>query len=163
MYTIDFSKHSVNWFQSYLINGTFLVNLGNVFSELACVYSGVPQGPILDPLLLPIYINDMSQAVRCNIFFTLMIHILLVNKKILMKLIQPHFDYACYLNLTKKLRNRIQTSQNKHIRFCLQLDKMTHISRKEFETLKWLPVTERFNQCITQLFLSTLMINALNM
>ena len=43
----------------------------------------------------------------------------------------------------------MKTSQNKCIRFCLQLDKMTHISRKEFETLNWLPVTERFNQCIT--------------
>ena len=65
-------------------------------------------------------------------------------------LIQPHFDYTCsawYPNLTKKLKNRIQTSQNKCIRFCLQLDKMTHISHKEFETLNWLPVTERFSQC----------------
>ena len=25
---------------------------------------------------------------------------------------------------------------------------MAHISHKEFETLNWLPVTERFNQCI---------------
>ena len=38
--------------------------------------------------------------------------------------------------------------------------KITHISDKEFETQNWLPVTERFNQHI-QLFLSTLMINAL--
>ena len=46
-------------------------------------------------------------------------------------LIQPHFDYACsawYPNLTKKLKNSIQTSQNKCIYFCLQLDEMTHIS-----------------------------------
>ena len=53
-------------------------------------------------------------------------------------LIQPHFDYACsawYLDLTKKLKNRVQTSQNKCIRFCLKLDKMIHISHKEFETL----------------------------
>ena len=66
-------------------------------------------------------------------------------------LIQPHFDYACsawYPNLTKKLKNRIQTSQNKCTRFCLQLDKMTHIFREKFETLNWLPMTERFNQCI---------------
>ena len=65
-------------------------------------------------------------------------------------LIQPHFDYACsawYLNLTAKLKNRIQTSQNKCIRFWLQLDKMTHISHKEFKILNWLRVTERFNQC----------------
>ena len=69
-------------------------------------------------------------------------------------LIQPHFDYACsawYRNLTKILKNRIHTSQNKCIHFCLQLDKMTHISHKEFETLNWLPVTERLNQCINSI------------
>ena len=53
--------------------------------------------------------------------------------------IQPHFDYACsawYPNLSKKLKHKIQTnSQNKCIRFCLQLDKMSHISEKEFETI----------------------------
>ena len=28
---------------------------------------------------------------------------------------------------------------------------MTHISHKEFGTLNWLPVTERFNQCINSI------------
>ena len=28
---------------------------------------------------------------------------------------------------------------------------MTYISYKEFETLNWLPVTERFNQCISSI------------
>ena len=50
-----------------------------------------------------------------------------------------------YPKLTKKLKNKIQTSQNKCISFCLQLDKMADISRKKFETLNGLPVTERFN------------------
>ena len=39
-------------------------------------------------------------------------------------LTQPHFDYVCtawYPNLTKNIKNRIQTSQSKCIRFCLQL------------------------------------------
>ena len=51
-------------------------------------------------------------------------------------LTQPHFVYACsawYPNLSKKLKNIIQTLQNKCIRFCLQSDKMSHISQKEFE------------------------------
>ena len=52
-----------------------------------------------------------------------------------------------YPNLSKKLKNRIQTSQNKCIRFCLQLDKMSHISQKEFEAINWLPFKERYNQC----------------
>ena len=66
-------------------------------------------------------------------------------------LIQPHFDYASsawYPNLTQKMKNKIQIKQNKCIQYCLQLDKMTHISKKEFETLNWLPIKNRFNQSI---------------
>ena len=69
-------------------------------------------------------------------------------------LIQPHFDYACsawYPNHSKNLKNRIQTLQNKCIRFCLQLDKMSHISQKEFETINWLPIKERYNQCVNSI------------
>ena len=32
LYAIGFSKHAANWFQSYLSNRSFLVNLGNNFS-----------------------------------------------------------------------------------------------------------------------------------
>ena len=66
LYAIGFSKHSVNWFRSYLINRTFLVNLGNAFSQPACVSSGVRHGS--GPLLFLIYINDTSQAVKCALF-----------------------------------------------------------------------------------------------
>ena len=68
MYAIGFSKHSVNSFRSYLTNITFLVNLGNVFSQPACLSSGIRQGSILVPLLFLIYINKISQAVKWNIF-----------------------------------------------------------------------------------------------
>ena len=71
-------------------------------------------------------------------------------------LIQPHFDYACsacYPNLSKKLKTRIQILQNKCIRFCLQLDKMSDISQKEFETINWLPIKERYNQYVNSVAL----------
>ena len=75
---------------------------------------------------------------------------LIINKKNdAQKTLDAYF--AWYPNLTKKLKNRIQTSQNKCIRFCLKLDKTAQISHKEFETLNWLPVTERFNQCINSI------------
>ena len=68
LYAIGFSKHTISRFQSYLSNRSFLVNLGNNFSQPASVSCGVPQGSILGPLLFLIYVNDMSQAVKCDLF-----------------------------------------------------------------------------------------------
>ena len=64
--------------------------------------------------------NKLKFIYRRNRFITPTLRRLLCNA-----LIQPHFDYACsawYSDLTKTLKNRIQTSQNKCIRFSLQLD-----------------------------------------
>ena len=41
---IGFSDHTVKWFQSYLSNHKFMVNLGNSFSEVSNILCGVPQG-----------------------------------------------------------------------------------------------------------------------
>ena len=68
LHPIGFSKHSVNWFQFHFLNKTFLVNLGDTFSQPTCVSSGVPQVSIPGPLLFLMYFNDMSQAVKCNVF-----------------------------------------------------------------------------------------------
>ena len=38
--------------------------------------------------------------------------------------------------------------QNKCIPFCLQLEKMSTISHKEFKDSNWLPVINRFEQCV---------------
>ena len=57
-------------------------------------------------------------------------------------------NYACsvwYPKFSEKLKNEIQISQNKCIRFCLQLNEMPHISQREFETINWLAIKERFS------------------
>ena len=51
-------------------------------------------------------------------------------------------------NLNKKLKNKIQTTQNKCFRFSLNLDKMAHISQNEFVKLNWLPINDEINQCV---------------
>ena len=66
-------------------------------------------------------------------------------------LIQPRFDYVCpawYPNLTEKTKKKIQIMQIKCIRFCLRLDKMHHISEKDFRLINWLPTSKRVDQCI---------------
>ena len=66
-------------------------------------------------------------------------------------LVHPHFDYACsawYPNLTQNLRKKLQTTQNKCIRFCLQLGNRSHIGATEFKQINWLPINERFSQCV---------------
>ena len=65
---IGFSDHTVKWFQSYLSNRKFMVNLENSFSEVSNISCGVPQGSILGPLLFLIYVNDMPMPVKCNLF-----------------------------------------------------------------------------------------------
>ena len=68
LYPTGFLKHTVNWFKSYLSNRSFLINLGNKFSQPASVSCGVPQGSILGPLLFLISVKTMSQAVKCHLF-----------------------------------------------------------------------------------------------
>ena len=66
---IGFSDHTVKWFQSYLSNRKFMVNLENSFSEVSSISCYVPQGSILGPLLFLVYVNDMPMAVKCDLFF----------------------------------------------------------------------------------------------
>ena len=67
-------------------------------------------------------------------------------------LIQPHFDYACaawYPNLNKKYKNKLLVLENKSIRFCLQLDNRENIGNEHFDNINWLPIDQRFKQCLS--------------
>ena len=66
-------------------------------------------------------------------------------------LIQHHFDFACtswYSTLCKSLKDKLQTSQNRCIRYCLGMGNRTHIGIKEFKQINWIPFENRVNQCI---------------
>ena len=54
-----FSENSLNYIQSYLRNRLQRTNVNNNFSLWKDIFSGVPQGSILGPLMFNICINDI--------------------------------------------------------------------------------------------------------
>ena len=57
MECIGIKESVIKWFQSYLLNRTFLVTLEDVFSDTGLINCGVPQGSILVPFLFLIQWN----------------------------------------------------------------------------------------------------------
>ena len=74
----------------------------------------------------------------------------LFTKKLLVtSLVQCHFDYASstwFNSLTQELKHKLQVTQNKLIRFVLNLNPTSHIGIEHFSRLNWLPVSSRVNQ-----------------
>ena len=66
-------------------------------------------------------------------------------------MIQPHFDYtfsAWYPNSIKSLKKKLH---NQYIHFCLKLNNKDHTGLTEFEKINWLPINDRFKQCISSI------------
>jgi len=53
----------LNWFKSYLSFRSFRVRCNNTFSSLCTSSCGVPQGSVLGPLLLIMYITPLSTLI----------------------------------------------------------------------------------------------------
>ena len=71
------------------------------------------------------------------------------RKTLVSTLIQCHMDYACsawYTGLSKRNKSRLQTAQNKLIRFILQLSARSHVGYSEFKMAGMLPVEKRVTQ-----------------
>ena len=52
------------------------------------------------------------------------------------------------MGISKLLKNRLQVTRNKIIRFVLKMDPRSHIRANEFKSLGWLPVSRRVDQII---------------
>ena len=70
---MGFCKSTILWYKSYLRNRSFRVNIENDYSDIGNLNCGVPQGSILGPLIFLIYVNDMQQAVDCDLLLMRMI------------------------------------------------------------------------------------------
>ena len=68
--SMDFSEGFSTWFPSYLSERTFFKSIENQLSDYGRISCGVPQGSILASLLFLFYVNDMSQVVNSNLFYS---------------------------------------------------------------------------------------------
>lgn len=63
------SRYGINdgeleWFKDYLFSRKAVVSYNNCLSEVHEIYSGVPQGSILGPLLFLVFFNDITDVVN---------------------------------------------------------------------------------------------------
>ena len=63
-----FSEKVILWFESYLSKRAFKVNIDKKCLNPGNLTCSFPQGYILGPLLLLLYVNDMPQAMKCDLF-----------------------------------------------------------------------------------------------
>ena len=116
-------------------------------SYLRCVLDESMSGEIMALRVIEKINSTLQFLYRKSRFLDVPLRWILCNA-----LFQPHFDYACtawYPNLSKKLKDKLQVTQNEYIRFCLKLQSREHISNEHFHKLNWLPINQRFQQCVT--------------
>ena len=63
---LGFSKNTITWFKSYLCEWKFKISINTSYSSPANLFCGIPQGSILGPFLVLLYINNLSRAVVNN-------------------------------------------------------------------------------------------------
>ena len=66
---LGFSRDVINWYKSYLSSRKIHANVHDKYSTSVNLRCGVQQGSILGPLLFLLYMNDMPQAIDCDLFF----------------------------------------------------------------------------------------------
>ena len=95
---IRFSEQSAQWFRPYLFDRIFLVETENKLSDFEKISCGVSQGFILGPLLFSIYVNDIPQAVKSNLFLYVEDSCLMYQRKdiaITEKIFNEDFEKIC--------------------------------------------------------------------
>ena len=105
----------------------------NKITYLGCILDDNLSGESMASRVLNKVGGRLNFLYRKESFLNLKLRRMLCNA-----LIQPHFDYACsawYPNLNKNFTKKMQTVQNKCIRFCLGLGNRARVGINEFNTI----------------------------
>ena len=143
---IGFSDSAILWFESYLSNRSFIVNVENISSDPGDLNCGVPQGSILGPLLFILYVNDMPQAIECDLLLYADDSVLLFTHKnvdVINDQLNRDFNSLCEWFVDNKLsihfgedktKSILFTSKNKikkcaNCLFTVEISKLNNIQR----------------------------------
>ena len=122
---IGFSENVISWFESYLSGRTFKVNIDKKFWDPGNLTCSIPQGSILGPLLFLLYINDMPQAVKCDLFLYTDDTCLTFqheNKKEIEDQLNLNFSSLCNWFIDNKLSIHLGKDKTKSILFETKLN-----------------------------------------
>ena len=117
---MGFSNDVTKWFECYLSKRMFSVNVENSFSDKALINFRVPQRYILGPLLFLLYVNDIVQAVNCDLLLQADDTGLIFQHEdinILEYQLNKNFSYICDWFVDKKLSIHFGEDKTKSILF----------------------------------------------
>ena len=120
MELIGFAEDTTKCFKYYLSDRKFKVHIKNTFSEPGNLLCGVPQGSILGPLLFLLYINDMPQAVDCELLLYADDTCLIFQHKVITDIesaLNKHFSMLCDRLVDNKLSIHFGEDKTKSILF----------------------------------------------
>ena len=113
------------WFESYLSKRMFSVHVEKIFSGKALISCGVPQGSILGQLLFLLYVNDMVQAVNCDLLLYADDTGLIFQNKdinIIEQQLNGNFSNICDWFVDNQLRIHFGEGKTKSILFVLLIN-----------------------------------------
>ena len=117
MSSLGFSREVIDRYKSYLSKEKFHANVHDKFSTSTNLRCGVPQGSILGRFLFLLYVNDMPQAVDCDLFLYADDTCLLFQHNDLERKLTKNFSNICDWFVDNKLSIHFGEDKTKSILF----------------------------------------------
>ena len=117
MPSLGFSREVIDRYKSYLSKEKFHANVHDKFSTSTNLRCGVPQGSILGPFLFLLYVNDLPQAVDCDLFLYADDTCLLFQHNDLERKLTKNFSNICDWFVDNKLSIQFGEDKTKSFLF----------------------------------------------